>query len=84
MKTVVVDPHNEVFPHWVEEYLRLKLPLVIVRIDPHHDMNQECPALTAREGRQIFDYLAKIMPCIYEYGRLYARVQAEICTYASA
>ena len=69
MKTVVVDSHNEVFPHWVEEYLRLKLPLVIVRIDRHHDMNQECPVLPAREGRQIFDYLAKIMPCIYEYAK---------------
>jgi hypothetical protein len=23
MKTVVVDSHNEVFPHWVEEYLRI-------------------------------------------------------------
>jgi hypothetical protein len=25
--------------------------------------------LPAREGRQIFDYLAKIMPCIYEYAK---------------
>ena len=69
MKIVVVDSHNEVFSHWVEEYLRLKLPLVIVRIDQHHDMNQECPVLPAREGRQIFDYLTKIMPCIYEYAK---------------
>ena len=69
MKTVVVDSHNEVFPHWVEEYLRLRLPLVIIRIDQHHDMNQGCPVLPAREGRQIFDYLAKIMPCIYEYAK---------------
>ena len=69
MKIVVVDSHNEVFSHWVEEYLRLKLPLAIVRIDQHHDMNQECPVLPAREGRQIFDYLAKIMPCIYEYAK---------------
>ena len=69
IKTVVVDSHNEVFPHWVEEYLRLRLPLVIIRIDQHHDMNQGCPVLPAREGRQIFDYLAKIMPCIYEYAK---------------
>ena len=69
MKTVVVDSHNEVLPYWVEEYLRLKLPLVVVRIDKHHDMNQECPALPAREGRQIFDYLAKMMPYVAEYAK---------------
>lgn len=69
MKTVVVDSHNEVLPHWLEEFLRLKLPLVVVRIDQHHDMNQDCPVLPAREGRQIFDYLAKIMPYISEYAK---------------
>jgi hypothetical protein len=69
MKTVVVDSHNEVLPYWAEEYLRLKLPLVVVRIDKHHDMNQECPALPAREGRQIFDYLAKMMPYVAEYAK---------------
>jgi len=69
MKTVVVDSHNEVLPYWFKEYLGLKLPLVIVRIDQHHDMNQECPALPAREGRQIFDYLAQIMPCVSEYAK---------------
>ncbi len=69
MKTFVVDSHNEVLPYWFEEYLQLKLPLVIVRIDQHHDMNQECPMLPAREGRQIFDYLAKILPHISEYAR---------------
>jgi hypothetical protein len=69
MKTVIVDSHNEILPHWVEEYLRLKLPLIVVRIDQHHDMNQECPVLPAREGRQIFDHLAKIMPYLSEYAK---------------
>jgi hypothetical protein len=69
MKTVVVDSHNEVLPHWVLEFLRLRLPLVVVRIDRHHDMSHECPVLPAREGRQIFDHLAKIMPHISEYAK---------------
>ncbi len=69
MKTIVVDGHNEVLPYWFEEYLKLRLPLVVVRIDQHHDMNQDCPILPAREGRQIFDYLAKMMPHIYEYAK---------------
>jgi hypothetical protein len=69
MKTVVVDSHNEVLPYWFEEYLKLKLPLVVIRIDQHHDMNHECPVLPAREGRHIFDYLAKIMPYISEYAK---------------
>jgi len=68
-KIVIVDSHNEVLPHWVEEFLRLKLPLVVVRIDKHHDMNQECPALPAREGRQLFDHLAKLGPRLSEYTR---------------
>jgi len=70
MKTVVVDSHNEVLPYWVEEYLRLRLPLVIVRIDRHHDMNHECLTLPAREGRSLFKYLAKIKPQISEYAKI--------------
>lgn len=69
MKTVIVDSHNEVLPYWVEEFLKLKLPFVVVRIDKHHDMNQECPVLPAREGRSLFDYLDKMMPHISEYAR---------------
>lgn len=69
MKTVVVDSHNEVLPYWVEEFLKHKLPFVVVRIDKHHDMNQECPVLPAREGRSIFDYLDKMMPHISEYAK---------------
>jgi hypothetical protein len=69
MKTVVVDSHNEVLPHWIEEFLKHKLPFVVVRIDKHHDMFQECPALPAREGRSIFDHLERMMPHIAEYAR---------------
>lgn len=69
MKTVVVDSHKEVLPYWFKECLELRLPLVGVRIDEHHDMNHECPALPAREGRQKFEYLAKIMPYLLEYAR---------------
>jgi hypothetical protein len=69
MKTVIVDSHKEVLPYWFREYLETKMPLVGVRIDEHHDMNHECPALPAREGREKFEYLAKIMPFLPEYAR---------------
>jgi len=69
MKTVVVDSHKEVLPYWFREYLELKMPLVGVRIDEHHDMNHECPALPAREGWQKFEYLARLMPYILEYAK---------------
>lgn len=69
MRTVVVDSHNEVLPYWFEEYIKLRLPLVVVRIDQHHDMHEECLSLPAREGRPIFDYLIKIMPHISEYAK---------------
>ncbi len=69
MKTIIVDSHNEVLPYWFEEYLLHKRPLVVVRIDQHHDMNQECPVLPAREGRPLFDYVKKIMPHISEYAK---------------
>jgi hypothetical protein len=67
METVIVDCHKEVLPYWFKEYLRLELPLVEVRIDQHHDMNHECPALPASEGRQILKYFSEIMPYILEY-----------------
>ena len=70
MKTVIVDCHKEVLPYWFNEYLRLKLPLVEVRIDQHHDMNHECPVLPAREGRQILKYFSEIMPYILEYTKI--------------
>ncbi len=61
MKTIIVDSHSEILPHWFMEYLESKLPLVVVRIDKHHDMNDESPVLPATEGRPLFDYLAKIL-----------------------
>jgi hypothetical protein len=67
METVIVDSHKEVLPYWLREYQRQKHPLVEVRIDQHHDMSHECPALPAREGRQIFEYLEKITNYILEY-----------------
>jgi hypothetical protein len=67
MKIVVVDSHKEVLPYWFKEYLELKMPLVGVRIDEHHDMNHECPTLPAREGWQDLEYLARIMPYLTEY-----------------
>lgn len=69
MKTVIVDSHKEVLPHWIGEYIARKLPLVVLRIDKHHDMFPDCPLLPAREGRGIFDYLDKMMPVICEYTR---------------
>ena len=45
------------------------MPLVVVRIDKHHDMSDESPVLPATEGRPLLDYLAKIMPYLYEYSR---------------
>lgn len=67
MKTVIVDSHNEVLPHWTNEYIAHRLPLVVVRIDRHHDMFPNCPLLPASEGRDKFDYLHKMMPVICEY-----------------
>lgn len=51
MKIVIVDSHKEVLPHWIREYIARKLPLVVLRIDKHHDMFSDCPLLPAREGR---------------------------------
>ncbi|MFB3765822.1 MAG: hypothetical protein ACE14P_11345 [Methanotrichaceae archaeon] len=69
MKTYIIDSHSEVLPHWFEEYIKLKLPLVVVRIDKHDDMNHECPALPSNEGRQSFEYLTKMMPYLYGYSK---------------
>ncbi len=69
MKTFIVDSHSEVLPYWFKEYLELRSPLVIVRIDKHDDMNHECPALPSSEGRQTFEYLKKMMPYLSEYSK---------------
>ena len=61
MQMVIVDSHKEVLPYWFKEYLKIKRPFVIVRIDKHHDMNHDCPAFPATEGRQALNYLAKMM-----------------------
>jgi hypothetical protein len=67
MQMIIVDSHKEALPYWFKEYLKIQRPVVIVRIDKHHDMNHDCPALPATEGRQNLNYLAKMMPYILEY-----------------
>ena len=67
MQMVIVDSHKEVLPYWFKEYLKIKRPFVIVRIDKHHDMNHDCPAFPATEGRQALNYLAKMMLYILQY-----------------
>jgi hypothetical protein len=69
MQTVIIDSHNEVLLYWIREYCRHKMPLVVVRIDRHHDMFSDCPRLPAKEGRNIFDYFDRMMPEIYEYAK---------------
>ncbi|MGV8174317.1 MAG: hypothetical protein ACP5OU_01295 [Methanothrix sp.] len=69
IKTVIVDPHNEIVPYWFEEFLRQKRSLIAVRIDAHHDMFQFCPALPAREGRDSIHFLERLLPYIYHYSR---------------
>ncbi len=62
IRTVIIDPHNEILPHWFGEFLRQKCRLVVVRIDAHHDMFHCCPALPAREGREKFLPLLPFLP----------------------
>jgi hypothetical protein len=69
METIIVDSHSEVLPYWFKEYIKQKLPLVVIRIDRHHDMSHDSPTLPAREGRPVFEYLAKIMPYLLEYAK---------------
>ncbi|MBP7069966.1 MAG: hypothetical protein KBA97_02725 [Methanothrix sp.] len=52
IKTIIVDPHNEIMPYWFMEFLRRKCSLIALRIDAHHDMFHCCPALPALEGRE--------------------------------
>jgi hypothetical protein len=70
IETIIVDSHKEVLPYWFREYQKLRKPLVEVRIDKHHDMSDECAALPAREGRQIFGYLEKIEPYLSYYTKM--------------
>jgi hypothetical protein len=69
IRIVIIDPHNEIMPYWFREFLRHKCSLIVVRIDAHHDMFHCCPALPAREGREKFQFLAKLMPCLQDYCR---------------
>ncbi len=69
MKTVIIDSHGEILPHWFMCCLKSRSPLVVVRIDRHHDMCDDSPLLPATEGRPLFEYLAKIMPYLSEYSR---------------
>ena len=69
IKTFIIDPHNEILPYWFQEFLRQKCRLVVVRIDAHHDMFHCCPALPAREGREKFQFLTKLMPYLQDYSR---------------
>lgn len=69
IKTVIVDPHNEIMPYWFMEFLRHRCSLVAVRIDAHHDMFHCCPALPAREGRERTHFLEKILPYLQHYSR---------------
>ncbi|VVB68378.1 Uncharacterised protein [uncultured archaeon] len=67
IRTIIIDSHNEIIPHWFKEYLRRGCSLVVVRIDEHHDMFHKCPSFPAREGRQSFAFLTKLMPYLWDY-----------------
>ena len=69
IRTIIVDPHNDIIPYWFREYLSHKQRLVVVRIDDHHDMFHCCPALPAREGSNEFHFLDRLMPYIRDYSR---------------
>jgi hypothetical protein len=69
IKIVIVDPHNDIVPYWFQEFLRQKCSLIVVRIDAHHDMFHCCPALPAREGREKFQFIARLMPYLQDYCR---------------
>jgi hypothetical protein len=69
VRTIIIDPHNEIMPYWFREFLQQKRSLISVRIDAHHDMFHCCPALPAREGREIFHFLARHMLYLEEYSR---------------
>lgn len=69
IRTIIIDPHNEIMPYWFREFLRQRKSLIAVRIDAHHDMFQCAPALPAREGRETFRFLSALMPHVLEYSQ---------------
>jgi hypothetical protein len=69
IKIIIIDPHNHIVPYWFKEFLRHRCNLIVVRIDAHHDMFHYCPALPAREGREKFQFLSRLMPYLQDYCR---------------
>ena len=69
IKTIIVDPHNEILPYWFMEFLRRKYSLIALRIDAHHDMFHCCPSLPAREGRERHHHLQRLLPYLESYSR---------------
>ena len=69
IRTIIIDPHNEIMPYWFMEFLRLKCSLIALRIDAHHDMFHCCPALPAREGRERHHHLQRLLPYLESYSR---------------
>jgi hypothetical protein len=69
IKIIIIDPHNHILPYWFREFLRHRCNLIVVRIDAHHDMFHYCPALPAREGREKFQFLLRLMPYLQDYCR---------------
>ena len=67
IRVIVIDPHNHILPYWFREFLANRSRLVAVRIDAHHDMFHYCPALPAREGRDAFEYISRLMPYLNSY-----------------
>jgi hypothetical protein len=69
IRTIIIDPHNEIMPYWFMEFLRRKCSLIALRIDAHHDMFHCCPALPAREGRERHHHLQRLLPHLESYSR---------------
>jgi hypothetical protein len=69
IKIIIIDPHNHIVPYWFWEFLRHRCNLIVVRIDAHHDMFHYCPALPAREGREKFQFLSRLMPYLQVYSQ---------------
>jgi hypothetical protein len=67
IRVIVIDPHNHILPYWFREFLANRSRLVAVRIDAHHDMFHYSPALPAREGRDEFEYISRLMPYLNGY-----------------
>jgi len=69
IKIFIIDPHNHIVPYWFREFLHHRCNLIVVRIDAHHDMFHYCPALPAREGREKFQFISRLMPLLRDYCR---------------